>query len=180
MLIPSFKANIRESDNKVLGVVTDRYKVVQNKEAFAFTDSLIGEGCKYETAGSLQEGRKIWLLANLPEKYQILDDEVTPYIAISNSHDGSVAIKIAMTPIRVVCHHTLNLALNNANRTWSTIHTGDINTKLDAAMQTLCIAEHYMKKLDYEANFLNRNKIEDKKVMEFIEELLPLPDNARH
>lgn len=55
-LIPSYKANIRETDNKILGVVTDRYKIVQNKEAFSFTDSLIGEGCKYETAGSLQGG----------------------------------------------------------------------------------------------------------------------------
>jgi len=178
MLIPSFKANIRESDNNVLGVVTDRYKIIQNEEAFAFTDSLIGEGCKYETAGTLQEGRKVWLLAKLPEKYQILDDEVTPYIVLSNSHDGSGAIRIAMTPIRVVCQNTLNLALNNAKRIWSTIHTGDINTKLDEAMKTLSMAEHYMKKLDYEANFLNRKKIEDKKVIEFIQELIPLPDNA--
>jgi len=178
MLIPSFKANIRESDNKVLGVVTDRYKVVQNKEAFAFTDSLIGEGCKYETAGSLQDGKKVWLLAKLPEKYQILDDEVTPYMVFSNSHDGSGAIKIAMTPIRVVCNNTLNLALHDAKRIWSTIHTGNMKTKLDEAMKTLLLAEHYMKKLDYEANFLNRKKIDDKKVLEFINELIPLSDNA--
>lgn len=178
MLIPSFKANIREGDNKVLGVVTDRYKVVQNKEAFAFTDSLIGEGCTYETAGSLQEGKKVWLLAKLPEKYQILDDEVTPYMVFSNSHDGSGALKIAMTPIRVVCQNTLNLALNDAKRIWSTIHTGDIKSKLDEAMKTLLLAENYMKKLDYEANFLNRKKIDDRKVLEFINELIPLSDNA--
>jgi len=178
MLIPSFKANIRESDNRVLGVVTDRYKIVQNKEAFAFTDSLIGEGCTYETAGSLQEGKKVWLLAKLPEKYHILDDEVTPYMVFSNSHDGSGAIKIAMTPIRVVCNNTLNLALRDAKRIWSTIHTGDIKSKLDEAMQTLLLAEHYMKKLDYEAHFLSRKKIDDKKVLEFINELIPLSDNA--
>lgn len=59
VLIPSFKANVRESDGKILGVVTDRYKIVQNKEAFAFTDSLLGEGVRYETAGSLQQGKKI-------------------------------------------------------------------------------------------------------------------------
>ena len=69
--IAGYKANIRDSDNKVLGVVSDRYKVVQNAEAFAFTDTLLGEGVKYETAGSLQEGKKIWLLAKLPENYII-------------------------------------------------------------------------------------------------------------
>ena len=54
MLIPNYKANIRSTDDKILGVVTDRYKVVQNNEAFSFTDSLLGQGVRYETAGSLQ------------------------------------------------------------------------------------------------------------------------------
>ncbi len=73
-VIPGYKANIRDKDNRVLGVATDRYKVVQNAEAFAFTDALLGEGVRYETAGSLQEGRKIWLLAKLPDKYIIADE----------------------------------------------------------------------------------------------------------
>lgn len=56
--IEGYKANVRDSDRKVLGVVTDRYKVIQNQEAFAFTDALLGEGVRYETAGSLQGGKK--------------------------------------------------------------------------------------------------------------------------
>ena len=64
--IPGYKANLRDVDNQVLGVVTDRYRVVQNAEAFAFTDALLGEGVKYETAGSLQNGRKIWLSGQAP------------------------------------------------------------------------------------------------------------------
>jgi phage/plasmid-like protein (TIGR03299 family) len=99
--IPGYKANVRQTDEKVLGVVTDRYKVVQNAEAFAFTDSLLGEGVKYETAGSLQEGRKIWLLAKLPDKYIIEGEQIEPYLVFSNSHDGNASIKVAMTPIRV-------------------------------------------------------------------------------
>lgn len=62
-LIKGYKANVRDSDRKVLGVVSDRYKVVQNTDAFSFTDGLIGQGVCYETAGSLQEGKKVWLLA---------------------------------------------------------------------------------------------------------------------
>jgi phage/plasmid-like protein (TIGR03299 family) len=76
--IKGHKANIRQSDEKVLGVVTDRYKVVQNHEAFAFTDALLGEGVRYETAGSLQEGRKIWLLAKLPDKYVMEGERIEP------------------------------------------------------------------------------------------------------
>lgn len=59
--VPGFRANLRETDNQVLGVVSDRYKVVQNEEAFAFTDELLGEGVTYETAGSLQNGRRTWI-----------------------------------------------------------------------------------------------------------------------
>ena len=62
-VIEGFKANVRDSDRKVLGVVSDRYKVVQNNEAFAFTDALLGEGVRYETAGSLNSGKSVWLLA---------------------------------------------------------------------------------------------------------------------
>lgn len=111
ILIPRFKANLRDTDNRVLGVVTDRYKVVQNEDAFAFTDALLGEGVCYETAGSFQEGRRTWILARLPQKYIISGDEITPYLVFMNSHDGTGSIKAAMTPIRVVCQNTLNLAL---------------------------------------------------------------------
>lgn len=176
--IAGYKANIRESDNRVLGVVTDRYKIVQNYEAFAFTDDLLGEGVKYETAGSLQNGKKVWLLAKLPENYIISDDRISPYLVFSNSHDGSGSIKVAMTPIRVVCQNTLNLALSNAKRIWTTIHTGDIKSKLDEAKKTLLLAEFYMDKLGAEMDRLNRIKIPDHKIMEYIDLLIPLPDNA--
>lgn len=66
--ISGYKANIRDSDRRVLGVVTERYKVVQNREAFAFTDELLGQGVRYETAGSLQDGKKVWLLAHMPHE----------------------------------------------------------------------------------------------------------------
>ena len=128
--ISGYKANVRDSDRRVLGVVTDRYKVVQNHEAFAFTDALLGQGVRYETAGSLQEGRKVWLLAHMPHEYIISGERISPYLLFSNTHDSSGAVKVALTPIRVVCNNTLNLALRAAERSWSMIHTGDIQSKM--------------------------------------------------
>lgn len=176
--IDGYKANVRDVDDKVLGVVTDRYKVVQNEEAFAFTDDLLGNGVRYETAGSLQEGRKTWLLAKLPNEYIMLGDRISPFMVFSNSHDGSGAIRVAMTPIRVVCQNTLNLALSTATRAWSTIHTGDIKSKLEEARQTLFMAERYMDSLGKEFESLNKIKLSDSKVIEFINMLLPLDDNT--
>lgn len=177
-VIDGYKANIRETDGKVLGVVSDRYKIVQNIDAFTFTDNLIEHGVTYETAGSLQEGKRIWLLAKLPDSYRLADEKVDPYIVFSNSHDGSGAIKAAMTPVRVVCQNTLNLALTDAKRVWSTIHTGDIMMKLDEARHTLLQAGLYMGKLQREAEMLSLIRLTDRKVMQFTNELIPVRDDA--
>ena len=177
-IIPGFKANVRSSDDKVLGIVTDRYKVVQNKEAFDFTDLLLGEGVKYETAGSLQGGRRVWMLARLPHQYIINGEEITPYMVFTNSHDGSGAIRVAITPVRVVCSNTLNLALSKAKRCWSCNHVGDINGKLEDARNTLLYAGKYMAELGKEIEQLNQIKLNDEKVIEFINELIPESENA--
>ncbi len=90
-LIPGYRANVRDTDHRLLGVVSDRYRVVQNEDAFAFTDALLGEGVRYETAGSLQSGRRVWMLAKLPNEYIILGEQISPYLVFSNTHDGSGA-----------------------------------------------------------------------------------------
>lgn len=176
--IPGYFANVRLQDGNVLGVVTNRYKVVQNRDAFAFTDELLGEGVRYETAGSLMGGRKTWLLAKLPTRYIIQGEQILPYLVFSNTHDGSGAIKIAMTPIRVVCNNTLNLALDTAKRCWSINHTGDISAKLEDARETLFMAEDYMSELGKGFEELSRKKVSDAAVEEFIKELLPIADDA--
>lgn len=176
--IEGYKVNIRDSDRKPLGVVTERYKVIQNEDAFAFTDELLGEGVKYETAGSLQGGRKVWLLAHMPHEYIISGERISPYLLFSNTHDGSGAIKVALTPIRVVCQNTLNLALSSAKRCWSMIHTGDIRGKMQEARNTLFMAQTYMDELGKEFENLRMKKITDKQVMEYIEILLPMEDNS--
>ena len=176
--VSGFKVNLRDQDNRTLGVVTDRYKVVQNQEAFSFTDELLGEGVTYETAGSLQDGRRTWILAKLPQRYIISGDEIAPYLVFMNSHDGTGAIKAAMTPIRVVCQNTLNLALATAKRSWSTNHVGDINGKLEDARDTLLFADQYMAALGKSIDKLNHQKMSDRQVYEYIDALFPLVDNA--
>ena len=183
--VPGYKANVRDSDGQVLGVVTDRYRVVQNREAFAFTDALLGKGVRYETAGSLQKGKKVWMLARLPKEYIITGERISPYLVFSNTHDGSGAVRVAVTPIRVVCNNTLNLALNTAKRSWSMIHTGDIREKIQEAADTLFRAEEYMDKLGREIEELRNIDLTDQQVKEYIEILLPLekeptPDQSRN
>lgn len=176
--VEGYKANVRSTDKQVLGVVTDRYKVIQNTEAFAFTDELLGAGVRYETAGSLQNGKKIWLLARMPREFIIAGEKITPYLVFSNTHDGSGAVRVAVTPIRVVCNNTLNLALDTATRSFSMIHTGDIKSKVEEARHTIFMADEYMVNLGKEFERLRKIKIDDHKVVEYIEMLLPVEKDA--
>lgn len=178
--VPNAKANVRSTDNAILGIVTDRYKIVQNTEAFEFTDAIVGETengvVKYETAGSLNGGRKIWLLAKMPTQ-KVLDDEVEPYMCFTNSHDGSGAIRICMTPIRVVCNNTLNMALNGAKRQWSTKHVGDMQSKLEEARMCMYMADKYMARLDEEADRLANIKLYREEIDEILAELFPVTED---
>ena len=172
--VEGYRANVRSTDRRVLGVVSDRYKVVQNVEAFRFTDELLGKGVRYETAGSLQEGRKVWLLARLPREYIIAGERISPYLVFSNTHDGSGSVKVAVTPVRVVCNNTLNLALTTASRSFSMMHTGDIRGKIEEARDTLFLAEKYMDCLGVEFEQLRRQKVTDAQVREYVERHLPM------
>ena len=176
--IDGTKANVRDKDGKVLGVVGSKYQIVQNEDAFKFTDALLGEGVKYETAGSLKDGRTIWLLAKLPNKYEILGDAVDPYIVFTNTHDGSGAVRVAMTPIRVVCNNTLNMALKGAKRTWSTRHTGNIESKLDDALETLAFADEYMKATQKTFEDLYKIKLSEFEVRNAINNIVPINEEV--
>ena len=170
--IPNYKANVRDRDGSVLGIVTDRYKVVQNNEAFAFTDELISGDVRYETAGSLKNGRRIWLLAKMPTA-KVAGDDVEPYLCFSNTHDGSGAVKIALTPIRVACKNSLNLALSTAKRSWSTKHVGEMAGKMAEARMTLELAERYMLHLDGQAMQFANVTVTDEKLEKILSEMFP-------
>lgn len=175
--IPGYRANIRDTDKKVLGIVTNRYKVVQNQDAFNFTDDLLGEGVTYETAGSLATGKRIWLLAKL-DTMNITGEEIEPYLVFTNTHDGSGAVRVAITPVRVVCQNTLNLALNTAKRSWSCAHKGDVAGKCEEAKEILFNTKVYMKELDREIGELKLKKMTNDNIKSFIDTLIPIDDNA--
>lgn len=172
IIAPNHKANVRSSDDKILGIVTNRYKIVQNAEAFDFTDSLIGEGCTYETAGSLQGGRRVFLLAKMPEKY-ILGEKYDPFICFMNTHDGTGAIKAVMTPVRVVCQNTLSLAIDTATRAWSTRHLGNLKSKLEEAKHTLHMANDYMDKFSVVADQLANTTVTEAASERMVDKLFP-------
>lgn len=171
-VISGYKANTRSTDGKVLGVVSTRYQIVQNIDAFQFTDNLIGGDVRYETAGSLLGGKKVWMLAKLPKK-KVAGDDVETYVCFTNSHDGSGAVKAIVTPVRVVCANTLSLALNGAKRSWSMRHQGDIQGKIAEARDALELTEIYMDELAKQAERWANVTINEDQLQAMLNKLFP-------
>ena len=174
--LDGFRANIKD-DGTPLGIVSTKYKVVQNADAFAFLDSLAEEGMKFERAGGLQNGRKVFVLARMPDKYIISGEHISPYIVFINSHDGPGSIKILMTPVRMICLNMLNLALRSAVRSWSAVHSGNVSYKLEDAKNTLLYADRYMQELGVTIEELKQQPVSDAKVLELVDVLLPTNDS---
>lgn len=128
--IPRAYATVRTDRGTALGVVGEKYRPVQNAEAFEVMDKVIaGVGWKYEVVGALDEGREVFLLAKKPEGLIINgDDVVESFVLLQNSHDGRSPVRILPTDVRVVCNNTLRAALSarDINKTVSLKHTANV------------------------------------------------------
>jgi phage/plasmid-like protein (TIGR03299 family) len=166
--IPGFVANVRSDTKEVLGIVSERYHVAQNKDVFAFADDLIGNGrvkCTYETAGSLFNGRRVFMLVNMP-KGRIVGDEYQPYLCLSNAHDGSACLQVFLTGIRVVCNNTLTAALTTAKRKISIRHLSAMDQRKKEAVRTMGAASKYFHDLEAFAAALAGKKVSIVKVLD--------------
>lgn len=136
-VVQGYKAAMRSSDNSCLGIVTNQYKTLQNKDAFNFFEPFLDtEQASLETAGSLKNGKRVFILAKLNRDDMIIDektnDRVEKYLLLSNAHDGTAAVKVGYTPIRVVCNNTLTAAEESVDSSLIRVtHRGDVLGSLD-------------------------------------------------
>lgn len=172
------KVGMQRTDNgKVLGVVGTKYQPVQNVTAFKFLDPLAREGeLKYESAGSLNEGRVIWLLARMPQDTFIsADDRNENYILLKSGHDGSTSMEVMQTKIRVVCQNTLNLALSNNTNRIRVKHCLNAPTKMEEARAFLMGMKAESDNLDRILKDLSIVGVASNKVTEFLDKMFPMP-----
>jgi len=174
-----FHAIRRRSDGQVFGPVGDYYREVQNVEGFAFIDEVLADGgAKFHTAGSLEGGKCVWMLARLPEEIFIAGEQVMPFLFFTNRHDGKGAVKVACTPVRVVCANTLAMAVHGAKRTWSARHLSQWDNPealAASARQTLGFAESYFEAFIKAGEKLATTKMTSKQFQALLDQLIPLP-----
>jgi phage/plasmid-like protein (TIGR03299 family) len=172
--------------NDVLGVVGERYVPLQNEDLFDFGDLMLDGGGRWETAGSIKGGRQVFGSLAL-ERETVLDpngvsDKVNTYLLINTSHDGSVAIQASITPVRVVCANTLNLALSSlkgnkgVKQSFKIRHTATASGKVQQAREALGLANTYMDKFDKLAQEMISKEITKAKFDEIVALAYPAPE----
>ena len=178
--VNSHFATFRKDTATVLGVVGRNYQVVQNEAAFSFFDSIVGQGAAiYETAGALGRGEVIFISAKLPESIVVKtngkEDVVDRYLLLTNSHDGSSAIRILFTPVRVVCNNTLTIALRQGRRQGIALrHTLNVHEELTRAGRLLGIVEREYQAAQEAYQHLASIKITDRQLRHYIDTVFPL------
>jgi len=175
VIIHDKRANYRTDTGQYLGTVGNRYSILQNKDAFSFFDELISrDEAVYHTAGVLNNGSTVWILAKMPEDIIGADGEkIKDYILLSNSHNGSSMVQALITPIRVVCNNTLNFAIEGAQNKISIRHSGDITSKVKNAHTLLNIHKKYIDKFQLLTYKLHDVKCSEEILNKFTIDLFP-------
>ena len=173
--VPNYFATIRADTDQVLGVVGNDYEVVQNRDAFAFFDAIVGggDGILYETAGALGNGERIFITAKLPGYIRVgNDDLIEKYLFLTTSHDGFGSITAAFTPVRVVCNNTLHAALNNMSNCVKIRHTQSAKERLLQAHKVMGLTNVMSNELNGIFNRWAQVRITDKELLKLVQQAM--------
>lgn len=166
-------------DNKghkhILGIVGEKYELVQNRDGFAFVD-YISEGLKFVKGGMTHTGM-IYLIAELPS-VNILGDKFNPYVIFRNSFNGKYQLSAAITPLRVVCQNQFNFAFNHTANTINIRHSARVDERMEESKEVLRGVANYMSKLNEIAQQFSKVKLTQSEKEQAINMLFPIPDNA--
>ncbi len=173
------------STNDILGVVGERYVPLQNEDLFSFGDNLLDGGGRWETAGSIKGGRVVFGSIALTDSITLdpkgIADKIDNYLLINTSHDGSIAIQASITPVRVVCANTLNLALSSfkgkkdVKQTFKIRHTQTAEGKIAVAREALGLAHKYIDEFSTIANEMIQTEITKAQFDKIVELAYPAP-----
>lgn len=176
-LIPNMVANYRSDNNQFLGMVhPNKYKVVENVDAFDFIDKL--PNFEIEKVGMFNDGRKVFVVGKANEQIDIdgTGDFVNFYLTFLHGHDGKSGIRFIICPIRMFCTNQLNLMLKAATFKHNIAHTGNIEHKLAQIYKAIADSKNYIVSLQDTINNMINTKV-DKSIEEFVIDLVPTEDD---
>lgn len=164
-----------------LGVVSPSCRALQNKEAFEFFDPIIGDSkAVFETAGSLGNGERIWVLARVPGEIRVIGDDIcSKYLLLSNAHDGRGSVSVKFTPIRVVCQNTLMLALESGEKAHNIRHSKHMQGRLQNVQELLSLIWKTFEKAEKLFQLLAKVPVKGERFDTYLEAVYPRTEGQR-
>ena len=173
------RTNPFDNGKDVLAIVGSKYKVVQNEQLFDFGDNLLDGGASWESAGSIKGGRIVFGSLVIPKEITLdaqgANDKTITYLLVHTSHDGSVSVQASITPVRVVCQNTLNIALKGVKQSFKLRHTQSIDGKIQMAREALGMSFTYMDTFEQEAKALFETAVTEKQFIDIVKGIYPKP-----
>lgn len=173
---------VRAGAVDVFGEVGENYTIIQNEEHAGFLNALVDEsGAHFDTAGALDGGRRVFITMKLPGHINVGGvDPIYNYLAAINSHDGSMAFTLMVTPIRIVCQNTLNIAFGNTSHMFRVRHTsGAEKAMTQQARKALDLTFKYLDGFQEEAEALINTTLTQSRFEEIVSaEFGPAEDAA--
>lgn len=171
--VPNAYGIYRTDLNIPLGIVKDRYNIVQNIDAFTFFNEAIGKDkAIWQTAGYFGNGERIFVSAKIPKSIFVDDDPVENYLVFTTSHDGSSGVKILFTPIRIICQNTLNAAIENSSNYISFRHTNSVHDNIKVVTDIIRASNAKVESLSEAYNAMRKVKVKDEGAMEYFTKLI--------
>lgn len=174
------QALIRDRDHKILDIISDDWKPMQNSAAFEFFNDFVAAGdMKMNTAGSLKGGRIVWALATINESFDLFGgkDRIDTYLHFTNPHSYGQAIDVRVTHIRVVCNNTLQAALNSKSKNVVKVnHCREFDA--DEVKMTMGIAKDKLQQYHEAAKYLSTKRYSDEDIVDYFKRVFPISANS--
>ncbi len=174
------RTNIVTNATEYLGVVGEDYQVVQNEQVADMLDKLVDEsGAHFETAGSLRGGRSVFVTMKLPESMKVAGvDDLELYLAATTSHDGTSALRVDATPVRIVCANTQRAAFAQTKGFYVFRHTSNVHSQIAQAREAMGLMWRYLDEFQAEAERMLNETLTMGQFEKIVADLWPLADDA--
>jgi phage/plasmid-like protein (TIGR03299 family) len=172
--VPNRVATVRESDGHIYDIVSEKYKIIQNKDAFDFVQYM-GDDIEFKKAGETASGMT-YIIAKLPD-VNVLGDMFTPHVIFRNGFSGNVKITAAICPLRIICQNQFNFAFRNAENSITVRHVGNAEQKLESAKEVLKVTADFMVELNAQAELYAKHRMTKPQVEKVLDVLFPIDPN---
>lgn len=176
------RKNPFDGETDVLAFVGKKYRPFQNEDLFQFADNVLEGGAIWESAGSIKDGRVVFGSLVVPREFvldpQGANDKTVTYLLVHTAHDGSASVTASITPVRVVCQNTLNMALRGTKQSFKIRHTAGTGNRIEEARRVLGLTFSHMDSFEELARQLFETPVESKDVFDLFTAVYPKPEQG--